>query len=289
MAILNAQTVSRLKGQLLTSGLQQKDQPLFQVINQLIDSLGSIGQEVQTFTGGGGGGGGASANADFVTHQDNQASLPNSRVIVPGSGVTIHKGPKELLIGASPIPGMEGWDEPEISIPLPGPQGVRGLTGPMGPPGLDAYCECPMGALLGPGGLEYLGTWITYVPVWTAQTSDPALGNGTLEGRYMRLGHTIFFRVVLTIGSTTTFGSNFWKFTMPTTAKDLNFVATCLARAAAGSITVGYTIPLSTTQFAIGSIATTALASVGAWQSTFPFNPPVTGDIFVGYGFYEEP
>lgn len=33
----NIQTIDRLKSQLLTSGIQEKNQALFQVINQLID------------------------------------------------------------------------------------------------------------------------------------------------------------------------------------------------------------------------------------------------------------
>lgn len=151
-----------------------------------------------------------------------------------------------------------------------------------------AYLRMTAGGLPDWDADPRIGYWTAYTPVWTAQTSDPALGNGTLEGRYMRFGKTIFFRVVLTIGSTTTVGSNFWKFTLPFTAKDRYFVATCLAISAAGSITVGYTIPLNTTQFAIGSIATVALATAGAWQSIFPFNPPATGDVYVGFGFYEE-
>lgn len=36
--------LSRLKSQLLTSGLSQKDNPLFQIINQLIGELERIGQ-----------------------------------------------------------------------------------------------------------------------------------------------------------------------------------------------------------------------------------------------------
>ena len=37
---------TRLKSQLLTTGLQNKDNPLFQVINQLIDALGEVRRDV---------------------------------------------------------------------------------------------------------------------------------------------------------------------------------------------------------------------------------------------------
>lgn len=148
MATLSPQTISRLKSQLLTSGLQQKDQPLFQVINLLIDSLSGLAVGVNTFTGGGGGGGGL-ANADYITHLNNQASLPNSRLLTPGSGVTIHKNGTSIIVGSAPIPWSDDREEPEIVIPLPGIQGPRGFTGLQGPPGLDAEpCQCRCDFLL---------------------------------------------------------------------------------------------------------------------------------------------
>ena len=134
-----------------------------------------------------------------------------------------------------------------------------------------------------------LGYWIAYTPVWTAQTTDPSLGDGTLEGRYMRMGKTIFFRIVLTIGATTTLGSNFWKFTLPFTAKDRYFVATCIVIDTSGTIYAGYTIPLNTTQVAVGNLAGSGgIPAAGAWQSTSPIAVPNAGDAYTVYGFYEE-
>lgn len=54
-----ADSLDRLKSQLLTSGLQQENTALFQIINQLIDYLrGNINATQAALTGGGGGGGG---------------------------------------------------------------------------------------------------------------------------------------------------------------------------------------------------------------------------------------
>lgn len=55
-------------------------------------------------------------------------------------------------------------------------------------------------------------------PTWTGSDTNPALGNGTLGAWYLAAGKLILFRIVLVIGSTTTFGSGIWGFTLPYTA-----------------------------------------------------------------------
>lgn len=57
--------------------------------------------------------------------------------------------------------------------------------------------------------------WTSYTPTWTATSVNPAIGNGTLVGAYMRVGKTIHFRITLTAGSTTTFGTGRWILTLP--------------------------------------------------------------------------
>jgi hypothetical protein len=46
------------------------------------------------------------------------------------------------------------------------------------------------------------------------------VGNGTLLGRYHRVGRTIVCQINLVAGSTTTFGSGAYSFTIPFTAAD---------------------------------------------------------------------
>lgn len=60
--------------------------------------------------------------------------------------------------------------------------------------------------------------WISYTPSWTASGSAPSLGNGTISGRYKVVGKTIFVSVKLVTGSTTTYGSGDWRFSLPVTA-----------------------------------------------------------------------
>lgn len=62
------------------------------------------------------------------------------------------------------------------------------------------------------------GAWTSYTPTWTAATTNPVLGNGTLVGRYMRSGRTITFDINLIPGTTTTFGSGNYAFAIPVPA-----------------------------------------------------------------------
>jgi hypothetical protein len=60
--------------------------------------------------------------------------------------------------------------------------------------------------------------WTSYTPTWTASTTNPAIGNGTIAGAYTRIGKTVLFRVNITAGSTTTYGSGQYRISLPVTA-----------------------------------------------------------------------
>jgi hypothetical protein len=62
-----------------------------------------------------------------------------------------------------------------------------------------------------------LGKWQSYTVSWTAPTTNPAIGNGTLVGRYVQIGKLVIGTVQLIIGSTTTYGSGVWLFSLPKT------------------------------------------------------------------------
>jgi hypothetical protein len=74
---------------------------------------------------------------------------------------------------------------------------VKGDTGPTGPAAADA------------------NAWTTYTPSWTASTTNPAIGNGTLIGRYKQIGKTVFVYIRMQAGSSTTFGTGQWRFSLP--------------------------------------------------------------------------
>lgn len=60
-----------------------------------------------------------------------------------------------------------------------------------------------------------LAAWTTYTPTWAAGGGNPAIGNGTIIGRYIQVGSLVHVHVEVTAGSTTTFGTGFWTFTLP--------------------------------------------------------------------------
>ena len=60
------------------------------------------------------------------------------------------------------------------------------------------------------------GVIVSYNPSWSSSSSpQPALGNGALSGRYVRVGNIVHLNIQLTIGTTTTVGTNVWQFTLP--------------------------------------------------------------------------
>ena len=58
----------------------------------------------------------------------------------------------------------------------------------------------------------------TFTPTWTASTTNPTLGNGTLSGKYFRFNKIVFCQIFLQIGSTTNVGSGQYRWALPVTA-----------------------------------------------------------------------
>ncbi|NYI05258.1 hypothetical protein [Allostreptomyces psammosilenae] len=65
------------------------------------------------------------------------------------------------------------------------------------------------------------GVWQSYTPTWTAATTAPVLGNGSLVGRYTRIGDTVHVQVQLTVGTTTQVGTGAWQFSLPARTSQL--------------------------------------------------------------------
>lgn len=59
------------------------------------------------------------------------------------------------------------------------------------------------------------GAWTSYTPVWSSSGTAPAIGNGVLIGRYSRVGRIITCHINLIPGSTTTYGTGNYSFTLP--------------------------------------------------------------------------
>lgn len=73
-------------------------------------------------------------------------------------------------------------------------------------------------------------TPIAFAPTWTASTTNPVLGNGTLTGFYTRDKWRVTINYVLTTGTTTTYGTGNWQFSIPfTSSANTTAVGTCMA------------------------------------------------------------
>jgi hypothetical protein len=59
------------------------------------------------------------------------------------------------------------------------------------------------------------GASTAYTPSWTASGTAPAIGNGSLNGWYIRLGKLLIVRLDMQLGSTTTQGTGQWRFHLP--------------------------------------------------------------------------
>jgi hypothetical protein len=71
--------------------------------------------------------------------------------------------------------------------------------------------------------------WTVYTPTWTAST-NPTLGNGTMNGRYMKIGRIVIAEVNIFPGSTTTYGSGSWAIGLPFTSATKSTTSLALAR-----------------------------------------------------------
>lgn len=125
---LTAESIDRLKAQLLTSNLQQQNQALFQIINLLIDAVRQSLSATASLTSSSGG---SILGQSFLTINNDQGSLVNSRRIVPGTGISFNIDGQRLIISAAIPFGLDGEDGESIVGP-PGIQGPQGIAGPAG-------------------------------------------------------------------------------------------------------------------------------------------------------------
>ncbi|QXE36982.1 hypothetical protein KQY30_24990 [Streptomyces sp. GMY02] len=116
--------------------------------------------------------------------------------------------------------------------------------------------------------------WTAYTPAWTAATTNPVLGNGSINGRYMKIGRTCHVNIELTMGSTTTYGSGIWNFALPFTAAAA--VGSRIGNAQA-AIPAGSRVPGQTVVTAGGSTfstffpASTSVSFLSSGSAPVPF------------------
>lgn len=63
--------------------------------------------------------------------------------------------------------------------------------------------------------LEGISNYEVITPQWTAASSAPSIGNGTLTGIFLEISDLRWLQVQLVAGSTTAFGTGAWRFQPP--------------------------------------------------------------------------
>jgi len=72
------------------------------------------------------------------------------------------------------------------------------------------------GQVLTAATLNTIGAaWETWTPVWTASTTNPVIGNGTISGSYCRFNKTVIAEGAIIMGSTTTYGTGTYRISLP--------------------------------------------------------------------------
>lgn len=133
-------------------------------------------------------------------------------------------------------------------------------------------------------GVNASGAWESWTPSYTNFT----LGNGTLEyAKYKQIGKTVFFKIKVTLGSTSSMGSA-PLVTLPVTAADVSVVATTWGEY---NDATGGTYPAfvrinsgTTTQFRLGYLNATPVISNASATAPFTWT---TNDHFIVTGIYE--
>lgn len=71
------------------------------------------------------------------------------------------------------------------------------------------------GSRLPPQILNEGREWTAYTPQWSASTTSPSIGNGTIKGRYARLGQTAWLVFSILWGSNTSSGTGTYTLSLP--------------------------------------------------------------------------
>lgn len=137
-------------------------------------------------------------------------------------------------------------------------------------------------------GIE--AAWTSYTPAWTATTTNPVLGNGTIIGKYRQINKTIQFYVQITMGSTTTFGSGAFLIALPVTEQSILWTFDGIAR----DLSATQNFPITGLDLTPGSPGSVQIAcdpvTAGATLRSVSGTTPMAwavGDILFVSGTYE--
>lgn len=136
---------------------------------------------------------------------------------------------------------------------------------------------------LGPGALEAApgdhihdgGTSkgpVEYTPVWSSTGTPVSLGDGTIYGKYALLGKMVHLYIELTMGSTTTYGTGEYRFSIPISPENRLW---CLPGVAMDS-GVGYEDITGIVRDGTSLVVLRTLTSVGATLAVVNSTTPIT-------------
>ncbi|MDP8971156.1 MAG: hypothetical protein M3N52_11820 [Actinomycetota bacterium] len=128
------------------------------------------------------------------------------------------------------------------------------------------------------GNLTVSGTlsvpgWASFTPAWTAATTNPAIGDGTITGRYHQVGKTVHFEIQITMGTTTTYGSGAYSLSLPVAATGRKIMLNGALRTGTSGVTyplLGEVMPGSPPTATLRQFPTTAGSSLGSVTGTSP-------------------
>lgn len=154
----------------------------------------------------------------------------------------------------------------------------------------------PAGLTLPGATLEALvDAWTAYTPTWNGSGSDPVIGDGTITGRYKRIGTSVFFTAQITLGASTTVGTGFYSVGIPIASSastidtmipsqffDVSAVGAAQYSQGLGALAAGASNVIRIRLMGENN----ANATIANWSATSPV-VPAAGDIFNMSGVYE--
>lgn len=128
-------------------------------------------------------------------------------------------------------------------------------------------------------------SWTTYTPVWSGSSSNPSLVNGTISGWYLRVRHFIAVRILLTAGSSTTFGSGAYSFSLPVAPLN-NQMIPCIFKDSSASLRWAGAAEIIAASATGDNMRIALLAGGTNFGPTSPVTM-ATSDTFILEGIYE--
>ncbi len=131
-------------------------------------------------------------------------------------------------------------------------------------------------------------TFSSWTPTWTTSGTAPAIGNGTLTGTYLQIGKLVFFDMLLTAGSTTTFGTGRFTFTLPATPASTASVSGLSGVASDSSASRSYACPViaaSSTTIQLFTDTDSGASAANVLTSAVPFTW-ASGDTLAIHGWF---